>query len=108
LARLAADYGRFLERGAEILAIGPDDRRTFESYWNDKSIPFVGLPDSGHRVASLYKQQVRIFRLGRMPMVCIVDRDGRIRYSHYGSSMSDIPGNGLLLGALDEINQAIP
>jgi peroxiredoxin Q/BCP len=41
-----------------------------------------------------------------MPLVCVVDTNGRIRYAHYGSSMADIPENETLLGVLDELNAA--
>ena len=40
-----------------------------------------------------------------MPLVCVVDKHGRIRYAHYGTSMSDIPPNEKLLAVIDELNQ---
>jgi peroxiredoxin Q/BCP len=100
------DHSRFVERGAVILAVGPDRREEFIRYWRNESIPYSGLPDPEHRVASLYHQQVKLFQLGRMPLVCVVDRHGRIRYAHYGASMSDIPSNKELLRVIDELNEA--
>jgi len=85
------------------VAVGPDDRRRFQTYWADEQLPFLGLPDPGHKVANRYKQQVKVFKWGRMPLVCIVARDGRIRYAHYGASMSDIPSNGELLDVTAEL-----
>ena len=38
-----------------------------------------------------------------MPLVCVIDRDGRIRYAHYGASMSDIPENKTLLDVIDQL-----
>ncbi len=87
-----------------ILAIGPDDENAFRTYWADKKIPFSGLPDPGHVVARRYKQEVNLFKLGRMPLVCVVDAKGLIRYVHYGRSMSDIPENKVLLDVIDELN----
>ena len=88
----------------EILAIGPDRDYQFREYWSEEKLPFVGLPDPNHAVANRYKQEVNLFKLGRMPLVCIVDAKGMIRYAHYGKSMSDIPENKILLDVIDELN----
>lgn len=97
------EYSEFTRRGVEILAIGPDDSPTFKRYWENENIPYVGLPDPDHKVASVYKQEVNIMKLGRMPLVCVVDSNGRIRYAHYGAAMSDIPDNETLLNVIDEL-----
>lgn len=101
MARLRDDYASFTRRGAEILAIGPNPREEFIRYWHDNRIPFPGLPDPEHRVAALYRQEVKLFRLGRMPLVCVTDLRGDIRHVHYGVSMSDIPSNEALLRVID-------
>lgn len=106
MARLRDEYKFFTNRGADILAIGPDGTNAFRAYWEAEKIPFIGLPDPGHMVAKRYKQQVNIFRLGRMPLVSVMDRQGLIRYAHYGASMSDIPENKILLEVIDELNAA--
>jgi len=103
LARLRDDYEQFAQRGAAILAVGPNTETTFQQYWRNENIPFVGIPDPEHRVAVLYRQQVNLFKLGRMPLMCIVDKNGRIRYAHYGASMADIPENATLLNVIDEL-----
>jgi len=104
LARLRDEYDRFTSRGVEILAVGPNPLATFEEYWRNEEIPFVGLPDSEHRVALQYRQEVNLFKLGRMPLNCIVDAKGYIRFAHYGASMQDIPTNEALLEVIDELN----
>lgn len=104
MARLRVDYDEFTKRGSEILAIGPDSTSKFLEYWAKEKLPFVGLPDPSHAVAERYKQEVNLFKLGRMPLVCIVDADGMIRYAHYGASMSDIPANKILLDVIDQLN----
>jgi peroxiredoxin Q/BCP len=106
LARLRDDYQKFMERGVVILAIGPNDSATFQRYWNNEKIPFIGLPDPEHKIARMYKQDVNLFKWGRMPLNCIVDRIGHIRYVHYGDSMSDIPENEILLDVIDKLNAA--
>lgn len=104
MARLRDDYEKFTRRGAEILAVGPDGPNAFRLYWQAQKLPFVGLPDPDHAVAKRYKQEVNIFKWGRMPLVTVVDRHGLIRYAHYGESMSDIPENRILLEVIDELN----
>ncbi len=69
-------------------------------------MPFVGLSDPGHGVATRYKQEVNLFKLGRMPLVTVVDANGFIRFAHYGASMSDIPSNQELLEVIDKLNAA--
>jgi peroxiredoxin len=103
LARFRDDYAEYQKRQAEVLAVGPDGPRAFDIYWRSQSLPFTGLPDPEHHVARLYRQQVKLLKLGRMPMVSVIDRAGWIRYVHYGSSMSDIPSNRDLLSILDQL-----
>ncbi len=103
MARLRDGYQEFTGRGADIVAVGPDSETAFRVYWNSQKIPFVGLADADHKVALRYKQQVNIFKLGRMPLVTVVDASGLIRYAHYGTSMSDIPSNEVLLDVIDQL-----
>jgi peroxiredoxin len=104
LARLRDEYESFTKRGADVLAVGPDSAAAFRVYWEGQKMPFVGLPDPGHRVSGRYKQEVKLFKLGRMPLVTVVDAGGLIRYAHYGASMSDIPSNAELLDVIDRLN----
>jgi peroxiredoxin len=106
LARLRDGYEQFTDRGVEILTVGPNPPATFEQYWRNERIPFIGLPDPEHKVALLYRQEVNLFRLGRMPLSCIIDPMGMIRYAHYGTSMRDIPSNEELLHVIDELNDS--
>ena len=106
MARLRNEYEEFTRRGAEVLAVGPDRTAVFQQYWQDEKIPFIGLPDLDHSVARTYKQEVKLFKLGRMPLNCVVDAKGYVRYAHYGNSMSDIPSNEELLHVIDELNAA--
>jgi hypothetical protein len=64
------------------------------------------LPDPRHSVARMYKQEVNLFKLGRMPLNCVIDSKGYVRFVHYGNSMSDIPSNEELLNVIDELNAA--
>lgn len=99
-------YEEFKGRGAEILAVGPNQPKDFEQYWADKKIPFIGLSDPDHSVARKYRQEVNLFKLGRMPLNCVVDANGYVRFAHYGTSMSDISSNEEFLQVIDELNAA--
>ena len=106
MAQLRQDYQEFTRRNAEVVVVGPEDGPAFASYWAREQLPFIGLPDPTHQVADLYGQQIKLLKFGRMPALAVVDSLGRIRYRHYGSSMSDIPPNQEILAVLDQINQA--
>jgi peroxiredoxin len=96
---LRQDYAKFQAQGIEIIVVGPDGPDAFRDYWRENSLPFIGCADPKSRVASSYHQEVSLFKLGRMPAVLILDPQGRVRYSHYGASMSDIPANAEVLQA---------
>jgi len=104
LARLRDGYEQFTSRGVEVIAVGPNSPLAFEQYWENESIPFIGLPDPDHSVAKMYRQEVNLFKLGRMPLNCVIDAKGYVRFAHYGASMSDIPTNEDLLRVIDELN----
>lgn len=106
MARLRDGYDEFTRRGVTILAVGPNPPATFEQYWQNEGIPFIGIPDPEHQVALQYRQEVSLFKLGRMPLSCIVDARGYIRYAHYGLSMRDIPSNEDLFQVIDELNES--
>jgi len=106
LARLRDHYTDFTSRNAEIITVGPDNLKSFKKYWNENNLPFIGIPDPKHKVALMYKQEVNLFKLGRMPLNCIVDTAGMIRFVHYGSSMADIPDNETFLQVIDKLSES--
>jgi len=105
MAQLRLDYQRFIERNTKIVAIGPEDAKSFADWWHDNKMPFIGIADPEHIVADKYGQQVKLLKFGRMPAQFVVDKQGRIRYRHYGESMSDISSNEDILRLLDELNK---
>ncbi len=104
MAQLRRDYQRFAELDTEILVVGPEDAGSFRKYWEKEKLPFVGLPDPAHTVLKLYGQEVKIFKLGRMPAQMLIDRSGTLRYVHYGHSMADIPPNEEILDLIRRLN----
>jgi peroxiredoxin len=107
MAQLRHDYQEFVTRGAEVIVVGPDNMEAFKTFWAKEQLPFIGLPDPGHRVAKLYGQQVRWLKMGRMPALMVIDRQGHVVHRHYGSSMSDIPPDARILALLDELNRDV-
>lgn len=105
MAQLRQDYAEFVARDAVVIAIGPDSREAFQRFWRENDIPFVGLADPRHTVADAYRQEVNILKLGRMPAQLLIDRQGNIRYQHYGRSMSDIASDEDVLRLLDALRE---
>ncbi len=106
MAQLRQDYEEFKTRNAEILVVGPENRKAFRRYWQAEHLPFVGLADPKHDVARLFGQQVKWLKLGRMPALLVIDKQGQVHYRHYGDAMSDIPPNSEILAVLDSLNQS--
>jgi peroxiredoxin len=105
MAQLRQENQKFVEQNAVVIVVGPEDADAFKRYWDDESLPFTGLPDPGHTVLKLYGQQVNLFKLGRMPAQMMIDRNGMVRFVHYGHSMEDIPSNEELLKLLGGMNK---
>ena len=107
MAQLRQQYGEFVAHGAEVLVIAPHSLPAVKRHWEKHQLPMPGLADPKHSVANQYGQEVSLLKLGRMPSLLIVDRAGRIRFTHYAESMRDYPENGELFAALDAIEHEI-
>ena len=105
MAQLRQEYQEFVARDAEVVVVGPDSESAFKDYWQREDIPFVGLANPTHTVAQRYGQEVKLLKFGRMPALMVIDKEGQVRYKHYGGSMSDIPPNPQILAILDALNQ---
>lgn len=105
MAQLRQDYQKFLNQDTLVVVIGPEGPRQFERYWQDNDLPFIGLPNPRLSILRIYGQEVNLFKFGRMPAQVLIDRQGMVRYVHYGKSMSDIPENAELLELVDELNR---
>ena len=101
MAQLRRDYEKFAKLDTEILVAGPENAEAFKKYWEKENLQFVGLPDPEHRVLKLYGQEVKLFKLGRLPAQVIIDKSGMVRFVHSGHSMMDIPENKELLELLE-------
>ena len=106
--QLRQDYQQFVDHNSEVIAVGPENAKSLSAYWRREKIPFIGIPDPAHIIAKQFGQEVNPFKMGRMPALIVIDKEGRIRYEHYGASMSDIPSNEHILSLLDELNKEAP
>jgi peroxiredoxin len=104
MAQLRQDYEKFVERNAEVIAVGPEDAKAFTEWWHEHQMPFIGIPDPKHEVAKLYNQQSVLLKGGRLPALSVIDREGKIRLMHYADSTSDIPSDDDVLALLDKVN----
>ena len=91
MAQLRQDSEKLEKLDIEVLVVGPENSKSFKKYWNKESLPFKGLPDPDHSVMKLYGQEVKIFKLGRMPAQMLIDKSGILKFVYYGNSMADIP-----------------
>lgn len=105
MAQLRQDSEKFIAEDTVVLVLGPEDAKAFAEYWQKHDLPFIGLPDPEHTVLKLYGQQVKIFKFGRMPAQVTIDKQGIVRFVHYGHDASDIPTNDEILAVLREFNQ---
>jgi peroxiredoxin Q/BCP len=101
MAQLRQDYQKFVKLDTEIIVAGPEKAEAFKDYWAKEKLPFIGLPDPEHKVLKLYGQEVKIFKLGRMPAQVMIDKSGKVRFVHYGHSMMDIPENKELIALIE-------
>lgn len=103
MAQLRQDYQEFVNRNTEVIAIGPENAKSFREYWQKEKMPFIGLPDPEHKVLKIYGQEFKLLKFGRMPAQMIIDKYGILRFVHYGKSMSDIPSDTELFESLESI-----
>lgn len=75
MAQLRDHYNEIEKRETIIIVVGPENSKSFQQYFTDNQLPFIGLPDPSHHVLKLFGQEVSIFKLGRMPAQVIIDKN---------------------------------
>jgi peroxiredoxin len=100
MAQLRRDHAEFVDSGTTVVVVGPDGAKAFANYWREHDLPFLGLPDPEHRVLKLYGQEIKIFKYGRMPAQALIDKQGVVRFVHYGHDMTDIPKTDEMLALI--------
>ena len=105
MAQLRRDYSKFLAANTVVIVVGPDGPEAFADYWREHDHPYPGYPDPEHRVLKLYGQEIKIFKYGRMPAQALIDKEGVVRFVHYGHDMTDIPSTKEMLGLIALLEQ---
>ena len=103
MMQLHQDIEKFSSRDTIVVAIGPENAKAFQKYWEQNKLSFIGIPDEKHSVLKQYGQEVNLFKLGRMPAQMIIDKNGVLRFVHYGHSMQDIPSNEEMFELIDAL-----
>jgi len=94
------DYPKFRAAGTEIVVVTRHSAARMKTFWSEKRLPFLGVPDPDGKITARYRQQWRLFKLGRMPAQFLVDCRGNLAFTHYGSGMSDIPANSRMVARI--------
>lgn len=107
MAQLRQEYDKFRALDTAVVVVGPEKAAKFNAYFTEHDLPFIGLPDPQHRVLKLYGQQIKLFKFGRMPAQLLVDRDGVVRFVHYGHSMKDIPATDEMVALIEQLASSV-
>jgi peroxiredoxin len=104
MAQLRRDHPQFEDLNTAILVMIPNGPRTIERYLRANPMPYPILTDKRAEVAGQYLQVKQFLSLGT-PCVFLVDRTGRIRYTHYAKSMIQEPDNREVLTVLEGLSR---
>ena len=102
MAQLRHDYPAFQALNTEIMVMVPNGPKMIERHISAFKTPYLVLSDKGSKVAAQYFQ-VKQFFLAGTPTVLLVDRSGRILYTHYASSLMEEPENEEPLAILRQL-----
>lgn len=99
-------YGDFKDLDTELYPILVDslnNAKKMETKYAKEKFPIYY--DEDKEVSKLLHQQWKLLKLGRMPGMIIINKEGIIKWAYYSDSMSDIPKNKDVLEVLKEINK---
>lgn len=97
----------FEQRGARIVAISADSPSVAAQTKSELGLGFTVLPDSDLELMRLYNHRERYSQLQvHNPAVYIVDREGVVRYVHFGQDAGDRPAPTQIWQALTQVQSA--
>lgn len=102
-AHLRRDYEKFEEMDVFIYPILVDTKENAEKLEQKYAKKYAVFYDKTKKVAKMLKQEVKLKKLGRMPGLLIIDKQGIVQYAYYGDSMKDIPENEVLFEVINKI-----
>ncbi len=97
------DAEKFAEKNATIIAAGPHKAKKFEKFFKKHNLTFYGIPDTDKKLRNLYKQPFKLSKLGLLPAIVVIGKDGKIKFSYHSNGMADIPKNQVLLDVLGRL-----
>ena len=104
IRRLARDFEKFEELNTVLYPITPDKEKNAKKLETKYALnKFPIYYDPKKTVLKMLKQEVNWKKLGRMPALLILDKEGIIQYAYYGNSMKDIPKNIILFEELEKL-----
>lgn len=109
LTRLAEDYEKIKQTGADLVAISVDEVPYAWSMGQTTGANYQILSDKDRKVIKAYgilNTTTNIEGGIAHPSVFILDREGRIRFLHVGKDPSDRPSDEALLAELKKISGA--
>lgn len=101
--RLRDDYEKIKNLNAELYAILPDNLESAKKFESKYAKKYPLYYDAKKKVNKMLKQEVKPLKLGRMPALLIIDKQGIIKYAYYSDEMSDIPENDEIFEVLQNI-----
>ncbi len=104
MAQLRNASEEYAKSNTLILIVGPESAEAFKVMWEDEKIPFIGLPDPAYSVLKTYGKQAGLFKMGRVPTQILIDKQGFIRYVHFGHASSDMPSNTEILSLIESLD----
>jgi peroxiredoxin Q/BCP len=105
--KLAEDFEKFEAEQTilyPILVDTPKHAADMSRIYAKRKYPVYS--DTEDEVAkTILHQEFKILKLGRMPALLVVDKQGIIQYAYYGDNMHDIPSNEEILEVIKKINK---
>jgi len=86
-----------------IYPILVDNKENAEKLEQKYAKKYAIFYDKTKKVAKMLNQEVKLKKLGRMPGLLIIDKQGIVQYAYYGDSMKDIPENEVLFEVINKI-----
>ncbi len=102
MMQLHKEKKEFDKRNIKVVSICPENIEKIERFLSSENIDLELVADPKHIIADEYNQQVKIFKLGRMPAQIILNNKGEKIFEHFANSMRDIIENREILSFIDE------
>lgn len=103
--KLGRDFEKFNEFDTFLYAILPDKLENAKKFESEFAKEYPIYYDDKKKVNKMLNQEVKPLKLGRMPALLIIDKQGIIKYAYYSDSMDDIPENEEIFEILKNLNK---